>query len=100
MSDYKSLSDQELLVLLKEGEHPAFAEIYNRFYSLLYVHAYRRLSDEDSANDLIQDVFVSLWEKRNDLIVKSSLSSYLYAIVRNRIIDLYNRSKVSEKYLS
>ncbi|MHA4893308.1 RNA polymerase sigma factor [Pedobacter sp. PWIIR3] len=100
MSDYKNHSDQELLALLREGQHSAFAEIYNRFYSLLYVHAYRRLNDEDAANDLMQDVFVGLWERRDQLVLKGSLSSYLYAVVRNRIIDLFSHSKVSEKYLS
>jgi RNA polymerase sigma-70 factor (family 1) len=100
MTDCKLISEPELFSLFKGGNRAAFAEIYNRFYSLLYVHAFRRLNDNEVASDLTQDIFVELWEKRNDLILRSSLSSYLYAMVRNRIIDQFSHGKVSDKYLS
>ena len=100
MASYSGHSDLELLDMLKGGDHAAFAELYNRFYSLLFVHAFRRLGSDESASDLIQDIFVEFWERRSQLELRGSVSSYLYAMVRNRIIDQFTRSKVADKYLT
>jgi DNA-directed RNA polymerase specialized sigma24 family protein len=57
------LNDNELIVLLKDNSHAAYAELYQRYYRLLFVHAYKRLKDEEQAKDIVQEFFVSLWDK-------------------------------------
>ncbi|WPU99047.1 RNA polymerase sigma-70 factor [Mucilaginibacter sp. cycad4] len=99
MSTYSTLSDHELVHLLQNGDKDAFAEIYARFFGLLYVHAYRKLGDEDEASDLIQELFASLWEKQPSLRVSENLSSYLYTSVRNRVLNLIERRKVNQRYM-
>jgi len=99
MSAYCRFSDHKLMTLLKESDHAAFAEIYNRFFGLLYVHAFRRLNDEDEANDLIQEMFASLWDKRETFAINGNLSAYLYASVRNRVLNIIEHKKVSDKYM-
>lgn len=100
MTQYRIFSDTELAVLVKEGDVNAFEEIYKRFYGLLYVHALKRLHDEDEVKDLLQDFFASFWHNRGKLEIKAQLSSYLYASVRYKVINSMLYKKNAEKYLA
>ena len=95
-----TLSDQELLSLLRGGDHAAFTEIYHRYWALLYRNAIKMLHDDDEATDVVQEIFTGLWEKAPELLEYNSLSSYLYACVRNKIINQINRSKLKVNYLN
>ncbi|MGO4699600.1 RNA polymerase sigma factor, partial [Paenibacillus sp. 2TAB26] len=99
MTDYSEFNDSELANLLKEGNQYAYTEIFERYKGLLYKHAFRLLNDQEEANDIIQDLFLTLWQKKAELNFRTSLSSYLYSAVRNRIFDLISHQKVASKYL-
>ncbi len=99
MALYSKVTDQNLIALLKEGDQVAYTEIFERYKVILYKHAFRLLKDQDEANDVIQDLFLTLWQKRNTLIFKTSLSSYLYTSVQNRIFDLIRHQRVAVKYV-
>lgn len=99
MALYSKATDQDLIALLKKGDQYAYSEIFERYKVILYKHAFRLLRDQDEANDVIQDLFLTLWQKRNSLIFKSSLSSYLYTSVQNRIFDLIRHQRVVVKYV-
>ncbi len=99
MADYDKLSDHELVSLLKQRDNAAYKEIYERYWPVLYRHARRMLQNESDVSDVIQDVFVVLWSKCEQLHLTVSLSSYLYAAVRNRILDLFKRNKVMDAHL-
>lgn len=81
MSTYNTFTDKELLSLLKAGEESAFTEIYNRYWKLLYYTAHNIVQDEDSAKDIIQNVFISVWQRRNEVEIKS-LKPYLQQATR------------------
>ncbi len=100
MTAYSSLSDLELAGLLKLGNPGAFEEIYERYFRVLYLHAYHRLRDKDEAKDLIQELFFMLWSKREALDFKTNFSNYLYTWVRNRIINAISHKNVEAKYVS
>jgi RNA polymerase sigma-70 factor (ECF subfamily) len=78
----QNFSDQELVALIKEGDHAAYQAIYQRFFSLLYVHAVRRLNDDEEAGNIVQELFAYLWDKRETLEISGSLSCYLYGLPR------------------
>lgn len=99
MDAYAELSDQQLTHLLKSGDHDAFTEIFNRYNSLLYVHAYHKLKDGDAAKDVVQDVLSAIWIKRDQLDAGNNLGGYLYTALRNKIFDLLARQEVSNKHL-
>jgi RNA polymerase sigma-70 factor (ECF subfamily) len=99
MTNYSNFTDHELTVLLAEGDQIAFTEIFDRYKVILYKHACRLLNNYEEANDVIQDIFTKLWEKRDTINLKTSLSSYLYSAVRNRIFNLMSHQKVVSKYL-
>jgi len=94
-----TVSDQDLVSLLREGSQDAYTEIYNRYKWLLHTHVYKKLGDRDAANDVIQDLFTSLWTKREDIFLTSTLSAYLYTAVRNRILNLIEHRQVESKYI-
>lgn len=99
MSLYRKYSDLELASLLKDGDAYAYTEIYERYKLPLYKHAFRLLGDEEECNDLIQELFLTLWQKKESLVYKTAFSSYLYNSVRNRVFDLITHKKVQTKYL-
>lgn len=99
MATYSNISDDNLILLLKESDHAAYTEIYNRYFYLLYVHAYKKLQDEGQAKDVLQDVFATLWFKRASDFQSNNLGGYLYTAVRNKIFDLFAHEQVKTKYI-
>ena len=91
---YDALSDIELVHLLKSSDEVAFNEIYKRFQGLLFVYACRVTREENEAEDIVQEVFIYLWDKRTKLAHIDSLSAWLYQAVRYRFFDRLDRRKV------
>jgi RNA polymerase sigma-70 factor (family 1) len=99
MDSLKTLSDNQLIDLLKTSDHSAFNEIYHRYFQMLFVHACQKLSDEEKAKDVIQEIFATLWFKRDmDLQIKN-LPAYLFTAVRNKVFDIYAHETVQQKHL-
>ena len=99
MAAYRNLDDEELLELLKCSDAVAFEEIYQRYWAILFRHAKRMIPNDDEAKDLIQDLFAVLWQKAPDLTVQSSLSAYLYGMVRYKVFDCIDKRKVRNQHL-
>lgn len=96
---YRKNSDQELLSLLKEGDQSAFAEIYYRYWSLLYMHALKMLRNEEDARDVVQELFTTLWGKAGAISSGDNLAGFLYISVRNKVLDLIAHQKVRNSHL-
>jgi len=92
-------NDLELFVLLKEGDKKAYTEIYHRYKPLLYIHAYKRLRDEDTAHDVVHDLFISLWNNKHNIEPALGIRAYLYTSIRNRIFDLLTKKQVEARYI-
>lgn len=101
MTDYQDyLVKQELLIKqLREGHERAYEALFKTYYAELVIHANRYLHDLDPAKEIVQDLFVNIYEKRHNLDINSSLKSYLYKSVQNRCINVINASKTREKYV-
>lgn len=89
------LSDSELLALMGEDDRAAFSEIYNRYWRLLYQSAWNVLRDQEACMEVIQEVFVWLWEHRAGLQI-NSLPSYLKAAVKYKVTDVLRVNKVRD----
>jgi len=100
MSNYQILSDRELTTLLNEGDEKAFTEIYERYHSLLFIYAHKKLHNKQEAQDIIQEVLTTLWKKRFDFSLQISLTSYLFTSVRNKALDLFSHKKVEARYFA
>src|SRR5690606_32930605 len=95
----KNYTDQQLTSLLKGGDHAAYAEIYHRYKKLLYVFALKRLDDEREVEDILHELFLSLWTKRAQFDEKTLLAPYLYNAVRYQIINIFSKRKLATRYL-
>lgn len=100
MIDFSTYTDQQLVLLLNEESAGAYTEIYNRYKVLLYQHAYKKLHSQEETDDIIHELFATLWMKRTTLKVNESLSGYLYTSVRNRILDFISSQKVRANYVT
>ncbi|PUZ26928.1 RNA polymerase sigma-70 factor, ECF subfamily [Chitinophaga costaii] len=98
MENFVQYTDQQLLSLLKDSSQGAYTQIYDRYHGLLYIYACKITKEESEAEDIVQDVFVYLWDKRKTIIFEKSLSAYLYSAVRYKFFDLLDHKKVRTNY--
>ena len=95
---YRGFSDTDLVVRIGSADHAAFSELFRRYRDPLYFHARRMLGDNDQAKDIVQDLFASIWSKRDTLVIPVAVNNYLYGSVRNRILDYIAHQKVISRY--
>ncbi|WP_026902915.1 RNA polymerase sigma-70 factor [Pedobacter glucosidilyticus] len=93
-NSFSDLDDSSLTVLLQQGYEQAFKQIYERYKGVLYLHAVKMLKDRDEAQDVVQEIFTKLWDKRETIIINTTLSAYLYTAIRNKILDIFSHEKV------
>lgn len=98
MAAYSSYTDQELVALLKLNEDAAFEEVFIRYEPLLLNFVYKKINDREAAKDILQDVFVQLWNYRTGLNVVS-LASYLFTMAVNKIRDGYKHQVIHEAHI-
>ena len=99
MIDFRTLSDEDLAGLLKSGNDMVFKEIYERYNKLLFLYAFKKLRDEEAAKDVVQDVFLWLLRNRETLILKTTLSGYLYKSVLNKVFDIFKHKDIILQYI-
>lgn len=100
MPNDHNLFDTELISLLREGDADAYTAIYDRYFQLMFVFAYKKLRDEELAKDFVQDLFAKLWIKRVDILIEGNLVQYLYISLRSKLLNYFAHQKVEEKYVS
>lgn len=92
MGHYKSYGDQELVQLMQSGDERVLIEIYNRYWDKMLAVAFNRLSNQEEAEECVQDVLYKLWKLRNDFFLdKIELSNYLARAVRNQSFNILDR---------
>ncbi len=98
--ELSTLSDLALVELFKSQPEQVYKEIFDRYWGVLFLHAYRMLRNEADAKDAVQEVFISLWEKIENIRLHSSLSAYLYTSVRNRVLNLISKKNTYQSQLN
>jgi len=91
---YCSYTDIELTALLRQGSEASFTEIFNRYWDKLYFIAHKHLKSPQAAEEVVQDVFMTLWQKRETLSIRS-LPLYLAAMTRYAV---YRNLAWQQKY--
>lgn len=85
--------------MVRSADDRAFKEIYDRYNKLLYLFAYNKLRNKEEAKDVVQDVFAWLLNNRTRFAINSSVSSFLYKSVLNKIFDIFRHQSVIRKYI-
>ena len=89
----------ELLTRLKNGDMLAFDRVYELYSHKLFSFVSRILKNEAEADDIVQEVFVKIWESRDKLDDHKLLNSYIFTIAYNNSIDLIRKRISNNKYL-
>src|ERR1700761_6117609 len=95
----EAVSDNVLLQQLKEGDQGAFSKIYDKYWQKLYMLAYDRLKDTKQSQDIVQDIFITIWERRAELDVQN-LNAYLHSSVRYNVFKYVAANKANDNFYS
>jgi RNA polymerase sigma-70 factor (family 1) len=93
-------ADQEIELFhqMKQDDVQAFNLLFKKYWERLYLFAYKKLHAEDDAKDIIQNMFISFWQKRHQITIQSSVEAYLFSIARYELLSFISRSiKFREK---
>ena len=92
-------TNSELLLRLKEGNIVAFDSIYEKYCKRLYAFVIRYVKYDSDAEEIVQEVFIKIWETRIKIDIYSSFESYLFTITYNSAISLLRKRVHEKKYL-
>lgn len=78
-------SDDILLHRMREDDVSAMKELYNNYWKLLYISSYNVLQNKELCEDIVQEVFIDIWNNRKKISIKTSVKAYLYACARYKV---------------
>ncbi len=90
--------DNELYLKLKEGDERAFQSLFRKYYSAMCHFACQFLDDRELAEEIVQDMFVKIWEKRAILNIETSVKHYFFRSVRNHCLNQIQHEKIKKQY--
>jgi RNA polymerase sigma-70 factor (family 1) len=96
--EYHLLSDELLVRLMRVDDNDAFNEIYKRYWKPLFQSARYKVRSDEIAEELLQNLFLNLWEKRAVHQIEN-LSAYLFGVLKYQIVNHYRALFLAEKYV-
>jgi len=96
--DQKSYEERKCLVALSTGDFNAFNILYEKYHRALYFFALKLSKNQHEAEELVQSVFVTVWETRQTIDPEKSFSAYLFSIARNRFYDMLRKRVIESCY--
>lgn len=97
---YSQHTDEQLASALAQNDARAFNELYDRYHPILYAFAYKLTAHATQAEDILQDIFTSLWDGRDRLQITQSVSGYLFKAVRYQFFRLVASNKLKKDLFS
>lgn len=98
MALYRKFCDEELVALLMEGDEPAFTELYRRHWQNLFNTAYKRLQNLEQSQDIVQNIFADLWERKGQVAIEN-IQAYLHTAVRFQVFKQTGRQPQNSGFL-
>ena len=92
-------NEEVWLQQLSKGSEKAYIQLFERYYTLLAMFAFRYLADRQLAEDAVHDVVLNLWQKKERFISITTLKAYLYNSVRNRCLNILEHDQVRKIYI-
>jgi RNA polymerase sigma-70 factor (ECF subfamily) len=89
---------EELLIGLKSGNEDSYQQLFEEYYPQLTIFAKKYLEDLDAARDIVQDMFVWLYESKESIGSIQSLKAYLFQSVKNRCLNYLKSQKIHRKH--
>lgn len=95
----KNYTDEQLLQLMARDNRDAFTELYNRYWDKTFAVAYHRLDDEHEAEEVVQEVFLSIWQRRASLKLTHTVATYLSVAIKYKVINHLDRQYRKQQHL-
>lgn len=95
-----SPGEQELIEKLRLGDTRAFEQLYHHYSPRLYLNVLKMVKDETAAEELIQELFTKIWQKRAELQIESDFVAYLYRVAQNLVHDFFRKLLRDRKMLA
>ena len=90
--------DKKMVTGIKKGDTSTFQQLYEMFYNRLFLYAVSYVGNSDAARDIVQELFLHLWQKHETIEIKTSVSSYLFRAIHNRSIQHLRHKQVTDKF--
>jgi RNA polymerase sigma-70 factor (ECF subfamily) len=98
LGNLKNTTDAKLTYLIKTGVKEAFHELFERYARRIYLFALSYLKNEQDAEELVQDVFLKIWEKRESLDKSKNIKSFVFKVAVNTMYDFIRRKNIESAY--
>lgn len=86
------LSDLDLWLQVKQDNGFAFKTLFDRYWEKLYVYAFNRLKSAADAQDVVQEVMISVWSRRASLVIEATLAAYLHTAVQYEVLSHFSKA--------
>ena len=90
--------EKTLFERIKKSDDKAFEILFHKYYRYLCLFATKIINDNDAAEEIVQDFFVKLWEKREQLKIETSLKNYLFRSVKNLCLNFIQHNRTKMRY--
>lgn len=84
-------NEQQLLNGLQQGDQESFGRLYELYSERLFVNLLKLVKHPETAEEILHDIFVQVWEKRNTIEIHTSIRAYLFRIGENKVYDFYRK---------
>lgn len=91
-------SETDIVEALHQGDAVVFEQLFNDYYGRLCNYVNTILNDVDEAEEIVQATFIALWEKRESLVIHTSVKSYLYQAVHNQSLNKIKHDQVRQSH--
>jgi len=95
---HANFDHSDALLLLKAGNERAFEFLYNHFAGRIYHYVFSRVRMKEPTEEIVQEIFLSLWNKRETLQINCSLESYLFGAAKYKILSFIRAEHIRKKY--
>ncbi|WP_216823403.1 RNA polymerase sigma factor [Niastella vici] len=86
-------NEQQLLNGLRQGDQACFDQLYSLYSERLFVNLLKLVKHPETAEEILQDIFIVVWEKRNTIDIHTSIRAYLFRIGENKVYDFYRKAR-------
>lgn len=92
-------SNEELILLIQKDDRVAFYRVYERYCKKLYCFVLKFIKQKEDAEEIVQEVFVKIWESRDKIDIYSSFESFLFTVAYNATISMLRKKANETKYM-
>jgi RNA polymerase sigma-70 factor (ECF subfamily) len=97
LNQYQNDSDQQILDAIRQGDEKAFSELFSRYWDTAHRIAYSKVRSLETTQEIVQELFITLWDKRETLVIQN-IPAFITTCIKNKAIKIIESQIVKRKY--